>query len=1008
MSTRLEIQLFGGLQIKKNNIPVAGFVSNKVSALLAYLAVTRRTHQRDALAALLWGEMPEADAKNNLRQALANLRKLVGSHLLITRDSVTFATAVPHTLDTQTFEQQLNSSRKQSGDTRFLQLQNAATLYQGDFLAGFYVRDAPDFEEWVLAQRLRYRELALHTLHTLTEHHLGRGEYGRAIDLATRLLALDAWREEAHRQLMLALARSGQRSAALAQYQTCRRLLDKELGVTPSLETTALYDRIRAAGETPRHNLPAQPTPFVGREEELTRTQQLLLNPECRLLTLVGTGGIGKTRLALQAAALSHQRGLFLHGVFFVPLVGVDSVTLLATAVASAVGLKFVGSLEPSAQLFNFLQNREILLVLDNFEHLLEESTWLVQLLRQAPGVKLLITSRETLNVQWERSLPLTGLNIPTHVVQLEEVAEFSAAQLFIARARAVEPGWEQTAVNMSCLVRICQLVDGMPLALELAAATIRHYSCAEIAQTITHNLDILATTYRDLPPRHRSLRAVFENVWSLLSLPEKALFSSLSVFVGSFSLDAAAAIAEATRAGLTTLVDKSLLHRLENGRYQLHNVLRQYAAQQLDQAQHHNLSQNHAHFYLSSLKEHETTLFSAAEAATVHAIQVDLENVRAAWGWAVAQQQLPLLAQGLDTLRTFYNSQSRFQEGAAWLEPTAVALKALIGADKRGMAEELYGKVLARWASFSAWMGQREEAEALFQEAMPIVRQRNDPKELGFLLLNKGYLTIVSGNYEQAGQEFQDSLSNYRRTEDARGISDALSAVGAWHNVTGDWAKARLHLEESVSIARQLQDEHGLRSSLTNLGNVYYLLKEFALAKKLYEEVLPLCQKVGDRAAEAVIYSNLGAVAQEAGDFELAEHSLQQGMRLFIESNHHQAVIHAQTMLASVYRQMARFDNAQQILHQALEQALIKKYDYLIPIAIFEIGILWKTVGRETEALPLLLWVMTHPSAQAENRLEAEKAVADLQLGLSAKKVAAAQMASDALEITAVLETLK
>ena len=195
---------------------------------------------------------------------------------------------------------------------------------------------------------------------------------------------------------------------------------------------------------------------------------------------------MGKTRLALQAAARAHHQGLFLHGVFFVPLVGVDSVTLLATAVANAVDLKFSGSLEPSAQLFAFLQEQEILLVLDNFEHLLEESTWLVQLLRQAPGVKLLVTSRETLNVQWERSLPLTGLNIPNEATVPAEIAEFSAAQLFIARAQSVAPGWELTAANIACLKRICQLVDGMPLALELAAATIRHYTCAEIVQTIT------------------------------------------------------------------------------------------------------------------------------------------------------------------------------------------------------------------------------------------------------------------------------------------------------------------------------------------------------------------------------------------------------------------------------------------------------------------------------------------------------------------------------------------
>ncbi len=1009
MTAVLEIRLFGGLDIRQEGVPISGFVSSKAPALLAYLAVTGRPHQREVLATLLWGEMAEADAKNNLRQTLSNLRKLLEPYLTINRETVQFNTAILQTLDAVQFEIHLSNGRGLPTAERIAALQQAIALYQGDLLAGFYVRDAPDFEEWVLAQRVRFRELALRALHTLIEHHLSRGEYGRAIDYATRLLALDAWREEAHRQLMLALARSGQRTAALTQYETCRRLLNQELGVAPSSKTIALYERIRAVGETPRHNLPPHPTPFVGRTEELTEIHQLLLNSDCRLLTLVGTGGMGKTRLALQAAEQAHRRGLFLHGVFFVPLVGVDSVTLVATAVATACDLKFSGSEEPTTQLCTFLQEQELLLVLDNFEHLLEESTWLVRLLRQAPGLKLLVTSRETLNVQWERSLLLTGLTVPpTEAMSPGQAAEFSAVQLFLSRARLVRPDWDITDETMPCLTQICQLVAGMPLALELAATTMRHYSCAEIAQTITHNLDILATIYRDMPPRHRSLRAVFDNVWTLLPAQEQAMFAALAVFVGSFSLDAAEKISDVTRARLASLVDKSLLYRLENGRYQLHNVLRQYAAQKLEQSQLHNLSQNHANFYIGALQKHEKALFTTAEAETFQAIQTDLENIRIAWSWALAQKQLPLLVQGLKSLSTFYNSQSRFQEGADWLEQTAVALEPLLDADDTPVALALYGKVLARRASFIAWMGQRELAEAFFQQAMPIVRQLDDPGELGFLLLNKGYLNVVSGEYEMAGQEFQESLDNYCRTEDAHGIGDALSALGAWHNITGDWDQARVYLEESVTIARQMQDEHGLRSSLTNLGNVYYLLKEFALAKSHYEEVLPLCQKVGDRAAEAVIHSNLGALAQEAGDYAQAEQSLQRGMKLFEASNHHQAVVHAQTMLAGVYRQAARFEDARQILYQALRQAIGKKYEYLIPLAIFEIGMLYETAGKKYEALLLLLWVIAHPSAQAENRLEAEKVVSVLQAELSAKQVEVAKLASEVLEVTAILEAIQ
>lgn len=1003
MTAVLEIHLFGNPDIRLAGTPVGGFVSSKAPALLAYLVVTGRPHSRDALAALFWGEMAETDAKNNLRQTLSNLRKLLEPYLLITRDAVQFDTAVPHTLDITQFEHHLARARDAAPAIRIAALQQAAVRYQGDFLAGFYVREAPEFEDWMLAQRVRYRELALHTLHTLTEHHLSRGEYGRAIDYATRLLALDAWREEAHRQLMTALAHSGQRSAALAQYENCRHLLERELGVAPSTETTALYERIRAAGETPPHNLPPQPTPFVGRQEELAQISACLQNPDCRLLTLVGTGGMGKTRLALQAAEQAHRRRLFLHGAFFVPLVGVDSQTLLVTAVAAACGLSFSGSQNPTAQLLTFLRERELLLVLDNFEHLLDEAIWLVQWLQQAPQVKLLVTSREPLHVQWETTLVLDGLTIPPPTTS-PTAADYSAVQLFAARA--AQRGFVLTAETLPPATQICRLVAGMPLALELAAANLRHYTCAELAAAISHNLDVLAASYRDMPPRHRSLRAVFDHAWGLLNPVEKQLFAALSVFTGSFDLAAAETVCGATRLQLAALVDKSLLRQME-GRYQLHNVLRQYAAQNALESPRQTLGHCHAAFYTDRLRQQEDALFTPAESQIFQTMQSDLENIRAAWSWSLTNEAVPLMQAGLRTLRAFYNVQSRFAEGAEWLAETAVTLKPIATA-ANPPAQTLYARVLARWASFAAWQSNNEQAESLFQEALPLARTLNDPEELAFVLLNKGYLTILTGDYETAGREYQESLDYYRRSEASRGIADALSALGGWHNITGDWAQARECLQESVAIARDLQDEHGLRSSLTNLGNVYYLLGDYPQAKAHYEEVLPLCQKVQDRASEAIIQCNLGALAEKAGDFATAEQCLQRGLALFSEANHFQAVVHASTMLGSVYREMKAFTRARQTLQTALRQALAKKVDYLVPVAIFEIGRLYQAEEQPLAALPLLLWVVDHPATPAENSIEAKAMIADLEQLLTPAQKTAVYTQAHTLDATAVLSQLQ
>ena len=303
MTAALEIRLFGGLDIRLADAPVTTFISTKAPALLVYLAVTRRAHQRDTLATLLWGEMGDADAKNNLRQALTSLRKVIDPYLDIARDTVALRDDMPVWVDVCAFLEVLR--RTGDGEVATPRLHTAVELYRGDFLEGFFVRDAPDFEEWALAQRTRLRGLALQAMHSLTARQMAAGNFAAAIDAATHLLALDAWREESHRLLMLALARTGQFSAALSQYQVCRRLMLETFDVEPSLETTALYERVRAAQRGPRHNLPAALTGFVGRARELDEVRHRLATSTCRLLTIVGPGGSGKTRLALEAAATS-------------------------------------------------------------------------------------------------------------------------------------------------------------------------------------------------------------------------------------------------------------------------------------------------------------------------------------------------------------------------------------------------------------------------------------------------------------------------------------------------------------------------------------------------------------------------------------------------------------------------------------------------------------------------------------------------------------------------------
>jgi len=660
VSERLTINLFGKPRVERAGRAITGFISAKAQALFFYLAATARPHTREALAGLLWGGMPEAQASKNLRNALSNLRALVGDDLTITREEAAFKRDADYWLDIEAFRAALTETASR-GLGAFV---NAVELYQGDFLEGFYVPEALAFEEWMLGQRSILRGLMIQALHTLVSKHLESEEYAPGIDYANRLLALEPWREETHRHLMILLARSRQRSAALAQYETCRRVLAEELGVPPLQETTALYERLKAAAAPPPHNLPPQPTPFVGREAELSEIARYLKNREAQLLTLVGPGGMGKTRLALQAAARCVEPEVafdtdFMDGVFFVPLAaGMESgahSTLIA-ALADALSFSFQGPVHPQAQLLNYLREKKMLLVLDNFEHLVAEARQLGDILRLAPGIKLLVTSRVRLNLREEWALEVEGLAYPEAGdagLPGAAIEDYSALALFVQQARRLRLGFTLGPADIPSLVRICQLVEGVPLGIELAASWLRVLSCAEIAAEIEQGLDFLTSAFQNVAERHRSLRAVFEHSWNLLSPPEQVLFRQLSAFRGGFQREAAAAIVGASLPMLAGLADKSLLRRTASGRYEVHELLRQYAQEKLRliPEEHERVHDHHCRYYAELLSQHQSQLKGENSLAALAALSVERENVRAGWNWAVEHRKVAELNQFMDCL---------------------------------------------------------------------------------------------------------------------------------------------------------------------------------------------------------------------------------------------------------------------------------------------------------------------------------------------------------------------
>jgi DNA-binding SARP family transcriptional activator/predicted ATPase len=650
MAEGLHLALLGKPRISRDGVPVSGFISAKAQALLFYLAVTRRPHTREALAGLLWSDMPGTQAGKNLRNVLSNLRALLGPHLLITRDEVAFNVDAAYALDVEAFQNGLAGSlAKKNIQT----LHNAVELYQGDFLEGFYAGEALAFEEWAIGQRARLKDLMVQALHTLVVRHLEREENAAGIDYARRLLVIEPWREETHRHLMLLLARSRQRSAALAQYEACRRILSQELGVEVMSETTALYARILSAGTPPPHNLPPQPTAFIGREAELAQIARFLNTPQATLLTLFGLGGIGKTRLALQAALrcvdpATSADARFSDGVFLVPLSASEAApglgSPLIAALGQALGVTFQGPLPPQAQLLSSLRRKEMLLILDNFEVLPGEAQRLVDIMHLAPGIKCLITSRVRLNLHEEWLLEVQGLDYPPDAAgDLESLAQSSAVALFIQEAQRVQAGFRLTPELAADVVSICQLVEGAPLGLELAANWLRVLSCAEIAREIRRGLDFLTTAQADVPERHRSLRAVFDYSWNVLAPAEQTVFRQLAIFRGGFERDAATEILGISLPTLAGLMDKSLLRRNAQGRYEIHDLLRQYVLEKLraNPEEYDLIHDRHCHYYAEFMAHYQTQLQGDDCDAALAAVNRERENVRQAWDWAVRHRRI-------------------------------------------------------------------------------------------------------------------------------------------------------------------------------------------------------------------------------------------------------------------------------------------------------------------------------------------------------------------------------
>jgi predicted ATPase/DNA-binding SARP family transcriptional activator len=871
MANPFALTLFGSPAVYIDDQRVTGFRSSKAQALLYYLVVTRRPHTRPTLAGLFWGDQPEDAARTSLSKCLSNLRDLVGGAILIDRQTAAFNRHQPYHLDTEGF---LAGIAQPPTLETLATWQAALALYRGDFLEGFYVREAPDFEQWVLVQRAHYREAVLQGLHTLAHWHEQQGDLAQAISYTRRLLTLEPWHEEAHRQLMMLLARSGQRAAALVQFEVCQRILDEELAVEPAAETVALleairsgkFDKVTGTQRVPENDkvnamqdrhpvtlsplhpvssaLPIPPTPLIGRERELGELAELIGNPQCRLITITGPGGVGKTRLALAAA--TNLATTFVQGAIFVPLAAISNPDLLATAILQALAQPLQPTVEPSSQLLGYLHTRQLLLVLDNYEQLLPNVTLLLDLLAHASGVKLLVTSRERLGLQAEQLFPLTGLDyaLPDAIRRLTEPA---ATQLFLQRVRQLKPSFTPDAAARAHIAAICQISEGLPLALELAAGAIRTQPVSAIAMALAASQPLPSLHLRDRPTRHTSMQAVFAHSWRLLTPQEQRCLASLSVFGGGFTLAAAEQVAAATIEILAGLIDKSLLRSQTGDRFDLHELLRQFAAAQLqEQGEADQISWRHLRYYLSLAETLAQKMGDPPRTETLQEYDCEHANFRAAllWGFTAPAVFSPV-ARSVSWLTVhlvrFWELRHHEREGREWLhkalalQPTSATLSAAM--DEQAQQEELALQAALHFCAGSLAL-EPNVAQPLLEQSLAEYLRLGDLRALvkNYYLLAA---TIMErGDNARAEALYIESLACARRLADPWLEANVLFRLASLFAEQGKLQQATAMAEESRDLFQRLQDQRGLVSAQITLAHCHLAQGNYALTSALLEEV--------------------------------------------------------------------------------------------------------------------------------------------------------------------------
>jgi predicted ATPase/DNA-binding SARP family transcriptional activator/Tfp pilus assembly protein PilF len=851
--------MFGGLRVVQSDRTITRFQTQKTGALLAYLCLHKHSgHSREVLAEMLWPGADPVAVRNRLNQAASSLRRqleppgIIHGSVLIT-DQRTIRVN-PESIETDVEEFTRFISRAEtsgSPEEKQALLRKAIDLYVGDFLSGHYI-------EWITVEQLRLSDLYTGALFDLLDVSRDLGDVDQAIRAATLLLKDDPTDEGTHCDLMRLYLDAGRPAAAKRQFEELTRILAAE-EETPSDEAYELNREASAkrsfsakpmqvivketvpaepfAKEESFQGLPSAPNRFVGREQDIARLRQMLTEESTRLITITGTGGCGKTRLALQ---LAHDTtDLFNRNAFFVPLADLREARQIDEAIASAIGIR-----EAENIVRRLRQNSQTLLVLDNIEHLVEEGAYIVQsLLESVPTLKLLITSRCPLKIDAERCYQLLPLPSPSETIALDELSQNPSVALFVDRAQAALPDFQLTARNADVIRRLCQRLEGLPLAIELAASWAKTVAPAQMLSMLTDRFTLLESRRRDINARHRTMRAVIDSGVDLLPGDLKTLFHRLSVFHGGWTLESASFVCQRPDVlyAMESLVEQSLIQSESTGgdtfRFRMLDTLNDYADEHVPSAEKAETSNLHAEFFSKLSEEAAQHLGGRDQASWLNRLDLEIANLTAAFHWYLDHDLVESALVLANNLAAYWEFRGRAREGRRWME---------------------------------AGLGSATAESAI------------DPKVLAEAKTHLARLIWIRGDFEEATRWHEQCLAEWKAIGDSRGISYAQINIQMEAHRNRDYVRSIELLNDNLQRATELDDQDILIRTWLSLGNTAVEMRRFEDARNHYEQSLKVARQAGNEHRIASALNNLGNLAMLSKQFALARHSLLQALAQF------------------------------------------------------------------------------------------------------------------------------